>query len=219
MSTLALEQRHLRCRWINLWQQMFFFEFVTQWKERRSNVHFSIITQNDLSEKNCTCTVSTERKQGEKISFVWPNPRHRGRSGDQVKEKESWQWEWSECRKEARLCACSSASYVSVFVKHALVQLSFRAICAFMAYAKKTCIYKKNSAINVIIVAPEGFLPSTWIKGASYLHERLYHLLLQKLCCSVTHTEYDKWMYTHKLLSFKRSELVIFFKEVSYKVS
>ncbi len=113
------------------------FEFVTQWKERRSNVRFSIITQNDLSEKNCTCTVSTERKQGEKISFMWPNPRHRGRSGDQVKEKESWQWEWSECRKEARLCACSSASYVSVFVKHALVQLSFRAICAFMAYAKK----------------------------------------------------------------------------------
>ncbi len=70
----------------------------------------------------------------------------------------------------------------------------------------------KNSAINFIIVAPEGFLPSTWIKRVLYLHGRLYHLLLQKLCCSVTHTEYDKWMYTHKLLSFKCSELVIFFK-------
>ncbi len=142
MSTLALEQHHLLCRWINLWQQMFFFEFVTQWKERRSKVRFSIITQNDLSEKNCTCRVSTERKQGEKISFVWQNPRHRGRSGDQHKEKESWQWEWTECRKEARLCACSSASYVSVFVRHALgtvIILSKFVLSWHMQ--KNTCIY------------------------------------------------------------------------------
>jgi len=38
-----------------------------QWKERRSKVRFSIITQNDLPE-NCMCRVSTERKE-RKISL------------------------------------------------------------------------------------------------------------------------------------------------------